>query len=131
MYKLATIAAMVAATLSISIHPFATETADFYKNLADSNGIGTVQEYWTDELDGETIWNRGDSILIEKLIGICLDEEGNGELLNPYAEGFTELSYSSVDGVSKGDVVLTIFIYAPGDGEDDIVDRFDYVIDQQ
>lgn len=130
MKKLAILATAITA-LSISIHPFAMETADFYKELADSNGIGIVQEYWTDELDGETILNRGDSILIEKLIGVCLDDEGNGKLLNPYAEGFTELSYSSVDGVSKGDVVLTIFIYAPGDGEDDIVDRFDFVIDQQ
>ena len=75
--------------------------------------------------------NRGDSILIEKLIGVCLDEEGNGELLNPYNPNFNYISYASIDGISKGDVVLTVCIYAPNGGEDEIVDRFDYIIDQQ
>lgn len=130
MKKLAILATAITA-LSISIHPFATETGDFYKELADSKGIGTVQEYWTDELDGETIWNRGDSILVEKLIGVCIDDEGNGEIINPYNPDFNYISYDSVEGVSKGNVVLTVYIYAPNGGEDDIVDRFDFIIDQQ
>ena len=38
---LATIAIMALTATTAS----ATETADFYKNLTDSNGIGSVQEY--------------------------------------------------------------------------------------
>lgn len=131
MKKLAILATAITA-LSISIHPFATETGDFYKELADSNGIGVIQEYWTDELTTEIICGRGDSILVEKLIGVCIDDEGNGQIIDQANPDYDYISYASVDGVSNGDVILTVCIYMPGnDYEDDIVDRFDYIIDQQ
>ena len=55
------LALTMALTISASVTALATETTDFYKDLCNAKGIGTIQEYWTDELDAETIWNRGDS----------------------------------------------------------------------
>lgn len=45
---------------------------------------------------------------------------------------YNYISYKGVKGIRKGDVVLTICIYNPGTNyEDDIVERFDYIIDRK
>lgn len=102
----------------------------FYEDLCDEQEIGVVRDIWTEDITTETITERGNTLLIEKCIGECLDSEGNGVL---YVEGdYNYISYSSVEDVREGDVVLTLFIYNPGnDYEDDIIDRIDYVIDHK
>ena len=109
----------------------AADKADrpFYEDLCAVEGIGSVQEIWTENLTTEVLENRGDTLLIEKCIGQCIDDEGNGVLFVDDEE-YNYISYSSCEDVREGDVVLTLFIYNPGNSyTDDIIDRIDYVID--
>ena len=104
----------------------ASET-DSYTDL--TNGVGTVREYWCDELTTEILENRGSDILVEKIIGRCLDAEGNGQIINCSDPNYNYISYKNVEGVHTGDVVLTVCIYQPNNSyTDDIVVRFDYII---
>lgn len=102
-------------------------SASEYTDLAE--GVGTVREYWCDELTTDILVNRGTDVIIEKIIGICLDSEGNGQIVNPADPEYNYISYKSVKGVYPGDVVLTLCIYQPcNDYEDDVAQRFDYVL---
>lgn len=133
----------------------ATENVEFYNDLAKGlnfvqiipaeefscgicvdcdnliiNANADVYIYDTDALDYETLVSRNGDIIVEKIVGICLNDEGNGRILNTETE-FNYISYASVADVQKGDVVLTYEIYNPETNlEDDIIERFDYVIDR-
>lgn len=126
--KLYTFTALSVLFMAMTV-PASDESA-FYKEYVERENIGTVQEYYSDELTGEMLENRKNALIIEKVIGVCIDDDGNGKTLNPENPDFDYISYNSVNGVTKGDVLLTILIYNPGNNYvDDIVDRFDYVID--
>lgn len=102
----------------------------FYKQLVNCEKIGTVREYWTDELSTEILTSRGDDIIIEKTIGTVINEKLDGRI-SGVDDQYNYISYKYVEGAQKGDVILTICIYPPGsDGEDDICQRFDYIIDR-
>ncbi len=78
--------------------------------------------------DPELLENRDGKIIIEKAIGVVLDEEGNGELLNCNSCSNCYIKYGKSDE-NIGDIVLTYFIYNPdSDYYDDIMLRYDYVI---
>ena len=78
--------------------------------------------------DPELLENRDGKIIIEKAIGVVLDEEGNGELLNCNSCPNCYIKYGKSDE-NIGDIVLTYFIYNPdSDYYDDIMLRYDYVI---
>lgn len=114
-------------TIMFSYSGFATETETEYKFGAEN--LGTVREYWCDELTAEILENRGSDIIIEKIIGLCLDSEGNGRIVNTANPEYDYISYRSVPGVYQGDLVLTICIYQPNNAYvDDVVARFDYVL---
>ena len=103
----------------------------YYRNLAKRNKIGIVREYWNEDVTCELLENRGNDIVIEKIIGVCIDNKGNGEILNYTDPNYNYISYRGVRGVRKGDTVLTICIYTPGNSyTDDVCDRFDYIIDR-
>lgn len=107
-------------------------TVDMYRRFCDHNGIGVVREYYANELTPEMIIRRGESVLIEKTVGVVIDDAGNGKLLDPANPKYDYISYRSVENAHKGDVILTVFIYEPGNAYvDDIADRFDYIIDNQ
>lgn len=102
----------------------------FYSLLAEELGI--VRIYEPDELTAEILGARKGNgyIIIEKIIGICLDQNGNGRIINTADQYYNYISYRASKNVHRGDVVLTYCIYNPDtDGEDDIIERFDYVID--
>lgn len=90
-----------------------------------------IQIVDSSELDAETIWNRNGKIIIERAIGTCLNENGDGKVLNPYDEEYDYISYRRVKGVKAGDVIVTYMIYNPeNNAEDDIIERFDYIIEK-
>lgn len=100
-----------------------------YKRLVNKEKIGVIREYWTENLSEKTLVNRGDSIIIEKTIGVCLNSNKDGMTLNSNND---YICYKRVKGVKTGDTVLTIFIYNPGNSyTDDIIDRIDYIIDRK
>lgn len=92
--------------------------------------IGSVKEYWCNQLTWEILENRGDDIIIERIIGKCIDRKGNGVILNPADPDYNYISYRCAKGVRKGDTVMTICIYTPNGAADDICERFDYIIDR-
>lgn len=101
----------------------------FYKKLVRKEKVGIVREYWTTELSPEILENRGDDIIIEKCIGRCTSRKRDGEIMG-LSDPYNYISYRSVKGVQKGDIVLSVFIYEPGNPfTDDITCRFDYIID--
>lgn len=102
----------------------------FYQRLIKRNHIGVVREYNAEDLTGDILRSRNGDIIIEKMIGTVVDKKGNGKL---YGMGkYNYISYKGVKGIRKGDVVLTICIYNPANNdEDDIVERFDYIIDRK
>ena len=109
----------------------AASSYKFYKKLIRREGIGKVREYWTEDLDWKTITKRGDDILIEKIIGTVTNTKKDGRIFGA-EPGHDYISYKRVKGAKKGDTILTICIYTPGNTfEDDICERFDYIIDQK
>lgn len=108
----------------------ATEPAGFYRNLINRERIGEIREYDCSQLTREILENRDDDIIIERIIGVCLDSKGNGQILNTTDPAYDYISYRGVKEVHKGDIVMTLCIYNPGNSyTDDVADRFDYVID--
>lgn len=102
----------------------------FYKNLVKREKIGTIKEYWTEDLSGKILRNRGDSLIIEKVIGTVTNNRKDGRILNPRNPKYDYISYKYVKGCRKGDTILTVFIYEPGGNDvDEIATRFDYIID--
>lgn len=116
---------MLTATEANGISPYR-----FYKKLIRKESIGTVREYDAEDLTGDILRDRNGDIIIEKMIGTVVDKKGNGKL---YGMGkYNYISYKGVKGIRKGDTILTICIYNPGTNyEDDIVERFDYIIDHK
>lgn len=105
----------------------ATGSAAYYKKLARRRGVGTVREYWAEEITPDLLQSRGNSVLIEKCIGEVTNNKRDGRLLG--VEGpYNYISYRGVKGARKGDIILTVLVYNPGAGEDDINTRFDYIM---
>jgi len=117
--------------VSLSVSVNAITPIRFYKNLCKREEIGTVKTYWANQLNGDILRNRGDKIIIEKCIGTVLNANKDGRIMNPHKKGYDYISYRSVKGAKTGDTILSVFIYEPGGNDvDEIVDRFDYVIDR-
>ena len=128
MKKLFTLVLML--TLLIGTEANGISPYCFYKKLVKKESIATVREYNTEDLTYDILANRNGDIIIEKMIGTVVDKKGNGKL---YGMGkYNYISYKGVKGIRKGDVVLTVVIYNPANNyEDDIVERFDYIIDRK
>lgn len=127
---------MLAVGITSTIFSTATETIGitpyrFYKKLVAREQIGVVREYYTEELSYDLLVNRGDDIIIEKSIGVVINGKKDGRI---YGNGnkYNYISYRNVKGCRKGDTILTICIYNPSSkAEDDIIERFDYIIDRK
>ena len=100
---------------------------DYYKY---SDTLNLIEIIDTKDLTYEALENRGDKLIIEKCVGVVENAKtGKGYVIdNPDFY----ISYASVEGISDGDVICTYFIYNPGNSYvDDIVNRFDYIIDDK
>ena len=85
--------------------------------------------YTPNELTEDMLVNRSGKLIIELVVGECLNENGDGKVLNFDNNNFWYISYAGIDGINKGDIVLTIMVYNPATHyTDDIIYRFDYVI---
>lgn len=82
---------------------------EYYSEYCEENGFG-IREYNADELTQEMLSERGNELIIEKVIGKCLSKGGTGVRLNDGKLDY--ISYKGLD-VAPGDIVLTYYIYAP------------------
>jgi hypothetical protein len=117
-------------------------TAEFYNSLAEKNQLFNV--YDLADLTTEILTERNGALIIEKAYGVVTDNNGNGRILlndndfiNAHDRNYNSItdnyiSYKSVEGVEESDIVLTYFIYNPDSNyTDDIIARFDYIIDDK
>ncbi len=80
------------------------------------------------DLTIEDLQSRNGKIIIERVVGVVDNAEtGSGHVVcneNYY------ISYNEVQGISNGDMICTYFIYNPETNwEDDIIFRFDYIVE--
>lgn len=109
--------------------PKANDPVDFYREMVDE--MEPLRVIDSEDLTMEMLQNRKGTIIIEKVIGVANDNEGNGKILNAKNPDYFYISYKSVPNVKKGNVILTYFVYNPDNNiEDDIMERFDFIIDK-
>ena len=103
---------------------------DFYRELSEE--IGAIEIVDSAGLSLEDLENRKGKIIIEKCIGVVENSDGDGRVLNCADPDYYYISYRSVEDFQEGDTILTYFIYNPDTNyTDDILERFDYVIDRE
>lgn len=98
---------------------------------AESYATATIEIWETDDLTLEDIVTRQDrdALVIERLVGTVLNENGDGRVLNTADPYYNYISYRSVPGARTGDIVVTYCFYNPeNDVEDDIIERYDTII---
>lgn len=91
------------------------------------------QLYDSSELTGEMLEHRNGSVVVERCIGIVENKvTGDGRLLNYPDPDYYYISYSSVDGVRDGTIVLSYMVYNPDNNYiDDIMERYDFVLSRE
>lgn len=103
---------------------------DFYRELSEE--IGAIEIVDSADLSLEDLENRKGKIIIEKCIGVVENSDGDGRVLNCADPDYYYISYRSVEDFQEGDTILTYFVYNPDTNyADDILERFDYVIDRE
>jgi hypothetical protein len=98
---------------------------------AESYATTTIEIWETDDLTLDKIVTRQDrdALVIERLVGVVLNDAGDGRVLNTTDDYYNYISYSSVPGARTGDIVVTYCFYNPeNDVEDDIIERYDTII---
>ena len=98
---------------------------------AESYTPATIEIWETDDLTLDEIVTRQDrdALVIERLVGVVLNDAGDGRVLNTTDDYYNYISYSSVPGARTGDIVVTYCFYNPeNDVEDDIIERYDTII---
>lgn len=82
------------------------------------------------DLTEEMLTTRADHniMYIERIYGIVTDNKKNGKVLNPPVDGGYYISYASVKGARKGDVIVTYCVYNPfSNYDDDVIERWDFI----
>lgn len=82
------------------------------------------------DLTEEMLTTRKDHnvMYIERIIGKVTDNEKNGTVLNPPVDGGYYISYASVKGARKGDLIITYCVYNPfSNYDDDVIERWDFI----
>ena len=65
---------------------------------------------------------------IERIVGRVTDNKKNGKVLNPPKDGGYYISYKSVKGARKGDLIVTYCVYNPySNYDDDVIERWDFI----
>lgn len=88
----------------------------------DGNIIFADFDEMTESERSHTILTRGEKLLITKETGICLNDKGDGALLN--VDGYCD--YIHYTGYSPGDVITTYFIWDNTDSPDGMELRYDF-----
>lgn len=109
---------------------------EFYDSMIQN--VNVIEIYDTSELTPQVMASRSGKIIVEKVIGRVTSDALGGEILNCNVndggygnkDGGNYISYERVDGVKKGDKIVTYFIYNPFNNEqDDVMTRLDFIID--
>lgn len=112
--------------LALTVLIFGAPSENKYYSKANDY-ISIVNSY---DLTIEELQSRNGKLIIEVVIG-QVDNFVTGaghQLDNPDFY----ISYSGVEGISNGNIICTYFIYNPENNyEDDIMYRYDYIIDAQ
>ena len=147
--KKAIIAAMIA-TMTIANPVNAANRADVNRTARDLPIYNEIAQAFDDEIAlPEKVFNTDDLtyeiltnrvgcgyVVVEKLIGVCENEKGDGVVINTKDKAHDYISYRhnrdycTGQRIHTGDVVLTYLIYNPNTTWiDDVVERVDYIID--
>ena len=106
----------------------ANEVEDYNVQLCKEATNGYVEVYDTEQLTYDILTNRNGKIIIERLVGIVLDEEGNGKLFNG-DDYYNYINYANVNDFKVGDYIVTYCVYNPMTNYvDDVMFRMDYII---
>lgn len=97
-----------------------------YHEYADSLDLAEIID--STELTLEALQNRNGKLIIERVIGeVDNASTGAGHVLD---NANYYINYESVPNITNGNIICTYLIYNPGNNyEDDIMLRFDYIID--
>lgn len=121
---LATLATLTVIGSTTSAPVQATE----YTESAKATPI--VQVVDCNDLTEEMLTTRAERnvMYIERIIGKVTDNEKNGTVLNPPVDGGYYISYASVKGARKGDIIVTYCVYNPySNYDDDVIERWDFI----
>jgi hypothetical protein len=113
-----------------------------YEETADHLELFKV--YNSADLTEERLLNRKGDLIIEKVYGVVINAEGEGKVLetqedfkkahnrdyDTMAEHNYYIDYKDTAEAKEGDIILSFIIYNPDTFyKDDIVARFDYIMD--
>lgn len=96
------------------------------------DSVGSIELYLSpDDLDTETITSRmeNNTVIVEREIGIVLNAEGDGRVINIDGE-YNYISYRHVGfDAPENTVIVTYIVFTPDSGgEDDFMGRWDFPI---
>lgn len=115
--------------------------ADYY-GIEDSfvldmydRGYTNIQVYDSGDMTEDLLLNRVDNraVIVERIIGIVENEDGDGKILNAGGDFGDYITYKNkgIDDTTPGTVILTFCIYNPYTTyTDDIIERTDFVLDK-
>lgn len=101
------------------------------EDYAKATGITDCAVYNADELTADILTNRNGKIIIERCIGEVTNAiTGDGRVLNTGEPERNYISYRGTDlRLRNGTMVVIFLCYNPEtNGEDDILDRYDYIL---
>lgn len=82
----------------------------------------------TNEMTEAELYYRNGRHIVERCIGICLNNSGDGMLFNG-DDYYNYINYSGVEYVTAGDIIITYLFYNPDTNyKDDIIQRSDWII---
>ena len=81
------------------------------------------------EINSYMLESRNGKLIVERMIGIVLDDAGNGQMLNTSDPVYNYVNYAGISGIRAGDIVITYLVYNPETNFiDDIIQRSDWVV---
>lgn len=106
-------------------------TLEYYEQLEETLQAYGMEIVESKDLTYDMLVNRNGKTIVEKCVGVVLNEDGDGEVTN----GIPDYNYISYRGIEEdlqpGTVVLTYCVYNPDTTyEDDIILRYDFVIQE-
>ena len=100
-----------------------------------SMGYLEFEIYQPDEITPKMLHDRAEHhrVIVERLIGIVTSKDGDGKILNTSDTEHDYISYKDISlNYNVGTVMLTYLLYNPDTSyEDDILERYDYILDDR
>lgn len=105
--------------------------SDYRKQAAKIEHEYKLNAIDTSKLTYKAITHRKGTVILERVIGKVVSNKKDGKVINQgYNTEYNYISYKGVD-CKKGDVIVTYVLYNPeNNAEDDIVARWDYVLEK-